>query len=251
MQIWWQHVRWPLAVFVPLAAVLAVTDIDVALAQWAFFDARHMHWIGAGNGWVEDVIHTGGRWFVRAVVVLAAAVWLATYVDSSLRKLRRPAAYFVTATVLAIGCVGILKTVTNMDCPWDLTPFGGDFPLVHLFADRADTLRQGRCFPAAHASSGYALVVLYFVWRERSRILARVGLSIGLASGLVFGIAQQSRGAHFLSHDVWSAFIVWCIATSVYAFCFAARLDGPATDRADALSRAQHGSRRAVPQPAR
>jgi membrane-associated PAP2 superfamily phosphatase len=45
--------------------------------------------------------------------------------------------------VLAIGCVGVLKTVTNVDCPWDLVPFGGKFPLVALFADRADALRAG------------------------------------------------------------------------------------------------------------
>jgi membrane-associated PAP2 superfamily phosphatase len=250
-RIWWQHVRWPLAVFLPLAFVLATTDVDVTIARLAFFDAGRMHWIGAGNWWTEDVIHIGGRWFIRTVVAFAGAVWLATYFESSFRHLRRPAAYFVITTVLAIGCVGFLKTVTNVDCPWDLAPFGGNFPFVHLFADRNDALRLGRCFPATHASSGYALVVLYFVWRERSRILARVGLAIGLAGGIVFGIAQQSRGAHFFSHDVWSAFIVWFIAASVYAFCFAARLGEPAADPADALFRARHGSRRAPPQPAR
>lgn len=251
IRIWWRHVRWPLAAFVPLALALAATDVDVAIARWAFFDAGRMHWIGAGNWWVEDAIHTGGRWFIRAVVAFAGAVWLTTYVESSFRDLRRPAAYFVVAMVLAVACVGLLKTVTNVDCPWDLVPFGGHFPFVHLFADRADALRQGRCFPAAHASSGYALVALYFVWRERSRRLARVGLAIGLASGVVFGVAQQSRGAHFVSHDIWSAFIVWFIATSVYAFCFAARLGEPAADPAGAVFRARHGPRRAVPQPTR
>ena len=37
-------------------------------------------------------------------------------------------------------------------------------------------------------------------------------------TGLMFGIAQQSRGAHFVSHDLWSAFLVWMITLSVYAF---------------------------------
>jgi len=95
---------------------------------------------------------------------------------------------------------------------------------VHLFADRPDALRSGHCFPAAHASSGYALVALYFVFRERSTVLARAGLWIGILCGVVFGAAQQARGAHFVSHDLWSAFIVWVIAASVYIFGFASRL---------------------------
>jgi hypothetical protein len=105
VRVWWWHVRWPLAVFVPLVLVLAATDVDVTVARWAFFDAGHIQWLGAGNRWVEDVIHTGGRWFIRAVVALAAAVWLGTYTEKSLRELRRPAAYFIVAMVLAIGCV--------------------------------------------------------------------------------------------------------------------------------------------------
>ena len=31
----------------------------------------------------------------------------------------------------------------------------------------------------------------------------------GLVIGISFGLAQQLRGAHFLSHDVWSAAICW------------------------------------------
>lgn len=30
--------------------------------------------------------------------------------------------------------------------------------------------------------------------------------------GLTFGITQQLRGAHFLSHDLWSAALCWAIA---------------------------------------
>lgn len=241
-QLWWRHIRWPLAAFVPLMLVLAATDLDAVLARWAFFDTEHLRWAGAGNWWVEQVLHTGGRWFIRALVAAAGAAWIATYIDASLRPLRRPAAYFVVATVLAVGCVGILKTVTNVDCPWDLAPFGGRYPFVHLFAHRTDGLHHARCFPAAHASSGYALVALYFVGRERSRMLARVGLSIGLLAGILFGLAQQSRGAHFLSHDAWSAFLVWLIVTSVYVFLFKAQLAAPVADSADVVGRIQCGA---------
>jgi membrane-associated PAP2 superfamily phosphatase len=54
--------------------------------------------------------------------------------------------------------------------------------------------------------------------------LAGIGLIVGVAAGLLFGIAQQSRGAHFVSHDVWSAFLVWIISLTVYTCIFRARL---------------------------
>lgn len=224
---WWSHVRVPLALFVLVAGALAITTTDVVIAQSLFFDGAHGRWMGAGNWWIEAVIHTGGRWAIRVVALAAIALWISTYFNPELRTLRRPAAYFSVSVVLSIGIIGLLKVVTNVDCPWDLTIFGGHYPLVHLFAHRPAELRAGHCFPAAHASSGYALMALYFVLRERSAALARFGLMLGIGTGLVFGLAQQARGAHFVSHDVWSAFITWMVALTVYAVVFKARLWAP------------------------
>jgi membrane-associated PAP2 superfamily phosphatase len=41
-----------------------------------------------------------------------------------------------------------------------------------------------------------------------------LGFALGL--GGVFGLAQQLRGAHFLSHDVWTLMICWLIALALY-----------------------------------
>lgn len=223
-QIWWKHARVPLVLFVLAASVLATTWADVAIAQSFFFDGLHGRWIGAGNWWIEDVIHTGGRWAVRVTVLGAVVLWITTYYNRKLHTLRRPTAYFIVSVVLSMGIVGLLKTVTNVDCPWDLTLFGGRYPFVHLFSHRPTGLRAGHCFPAAHASSGYALLALYFIFRERSAALARVGLMFGIGVGLIFGLAQQARGAHFVSHDVWSSFITWMVALTIYAVVFKARL---------------------------
>ena len=96
--------------------------------------------------------------------------------------------------------------------------------LAVAFATLSDELPRGHCFPAAHASSGYALVAFYFALRERHAAWARCALLIGLATGLLFGIAQQARGAHFLSHDVWSAFLVWMTTLTLYTSGFITKL---------------------------
>jgi membrane-associated PAP2 superfamily phosphatase len=67
-------------------------------------------------------------------------------------------------------------------------------------------------------------MALYFVFRDRNRMLANFGLGAGIVVGLVFGFAQQSRGAHFVSHDLWSAMLAWFIALTLYAFAFRCEL---------------------------
>lgn len=219
----------PLALFVVLAALLASTNLDRSIAHALFFDEARSRFIGEHSWWTNELIHRGGTWLVRGIGVVAILLWATTWARPRLRELRRPTAFFIIAVALSVGLVGLLKSVTNVDCPRDLTEFGGTFAFVHLFEDRPEAWRHARCFPAAHASSGYALLALYFALRERSRRAARLGLIGGLGLGLVFGIAQQSRGAHFVSHDVWSLMLVWTVSLSLYTFVFKTRLWNPAS----------------------
>jgi len=223
-ELFWRHWRAPLALFAVLAPILFITPLDLGIAHALFFDESHAQWIGADSWWTNELLHTGGAWFIRTLVLAATALWACTWWRPQLTELRRPALYFTIAVVLSVSVVGALKMLTNVDCPRDLTEFGGAFPFVPLFSDRPDGLRAAHCFPAAHASCGYALLALYFVLLERGRSVSRLGKAAGLGLGLLFGIAQQSRGAHFLSHDVWSAMLVWTISLSLYTFGFKARL---------------------------
>lgn len=221
---YWRHLRLPLILFALLAPVLATSSVDLHVAHALFFDEAGMRWIGADSWWTNQLIHHDGTLLIRSLAASSLILWGATWWRPQWQELRRPALYFFLSLGLSIGVVGLLKTLTNVDCPRDLSEFGGAFPYIHLFTHRPEGLRHARCFPAAHASSGYALLALYFALRERSRWASRLGLAVGLAMGLIFGIAQQARGAHFVSHDVWSAWLVWTISLSLYTFAFKARL---------------------------
>lgn len=223
-EFWWRHARWPLVAFIVVAGVLTVTPLDFALARTLFFDASSGQWRAADAWWANEFLHTGGRWAIRGVAAFALVAWLWTFRDRRFVARRRAAAYLTLAIVLSTGLVGLLKSLTNVDCPIDLSAFGGHRPYVNLFADRPDDLPHARCFPSAHASSGYSLLALYFLWRERRPARARRGLVAGVVMGTLFGVAQQARGAHFLSHDVWSALLVWLTCLTLYVYGFNARL---------------------------
>ena len=222
-RVWWAHTRWALLLFVVLAMPFADTRWDLAIARHLYFDAAAGQWIGAHNFWVNSVLHDGGRWTIRVILLALGLAWLVTLRLPRLIEWRRPTAFAFVCMAACIALTGLLKLLTNVHCPWDLHEFGGHAAFVPLFAARPAGL-AAHCFPSAHASSGFALVAFYFALRERHPLLAKWAAAAALLTGLSFGLAQQSRGAHFFSHDVWGAFLTWSLATALYAFGFAARL---------------------------
>jgi membrane-associated PAP2 superfamily phosphatase len=212
------HAWLPLLAFVVCFGVLEVLGFDRMLARKWFFDASTAQWLGTGPGewWARGILHTGGRWLVRGIAAMAFALWVVSFIAARLRAWRRPAGFVLLAMLLSTGIVGGLKSVTNVDCPWDVAGFGGNNPYIALFADRPDALPHARCFPGAHSSSGFALLCFYFVWRDRSRSVSYWALASAIFVGLAFSIGQQARGAHFLSHDLTSAAIVWFVQLALY-----------------------------------
>jgi membrane-associated PAP2 superfamily phosphatase len=55
----------------------------------------------------------------------------------------------------------------------------------------------------------------FFVLRPVSAKLAARCLALVLAAGFALGLAQQVRGAHFMSHTLWTAWLCWVAAWAV------------------------------------
>ncbi|MEO8063481.1 MAG: phosphatase PAP2 family protein [Pseudomonadota bacterium] len=216
---WRALVLWPSVVLLVMFAVLVLGGFDRPIANGLFYSAEH-GWLGAGSGdwWAHGLIHSAGRWVARAAGFAALAAWLLSFKVARLAPWRRETLYVFVAIVISTALVGTLKAVSNVDCPWDLAGFGGERPYVALFADRPDFLPRAKCFPGAHSSSGFALMSLYFALRGRRRRIARWALALGLGVGLAFSIGQEARGAHFLSHDLISAALVWWVLLALYAW---------------------------------
>ena len=215
---WRRLIWWPGLAFVAVFAILEIGQFDRTIAN-AFFYRPGAGWLGEGAGdwWARDVIHQGGRWLPRCVATLAGVGWLASFGVAALKPWRRELLYVFCGMALVIGLVGGLKELTNVDCPWDLAGFGGTNPYVPLFGDRPNGLKHAACFPAAHSSSGFALLAIYFALRGRLPRAARIAFWAALAIGVTFAFAQEARGAHFFSHDFTSAALAWLILAWMYS----------------------------------
>jgi membrane-associated PAP2 superfamily phosphatase len=81
----------------------------------------------------------------------------------------------------------------------------------------------GSCFPGGHAAGGFALVAIYFAGMVAgNRRLERAGLVLVLLAGTSFSLVRIAQGAHFLSHNLWSAAICWALAALVFRQSFVA-----------------------------
>lgn len=205
----WTHLWLPLLAWCLTVSTLAALGVDWHLSR-ALFAWEGYRWLLREAMLTEAVIHRGGHALSIAAWLAALAAWLFARLRAS--ALQRPLAHLLLSVLVSTLLVSWLKSWSNMDCPWDIDGLGGTRPYLDLLDLRPQYLPQGRCFPAGHASGGYAWVALYFfflsvrpAWRWR-------GLAIGLGVGALFGLAQQLRGAHFLSHDLWTLAICWCVA---------------------------------------
>ncbi len=207
-----------------LATVLLMlenTGMDRAVSHW-FFDAGVQGFPLRNTFFLDMVMHHWAKYLVILVTCTIATRLALTYVIPSLRKSRRLLLFVFLAMTLAPLTVTALKQVTDRPCPWDLIEFGGNLPYTRLFETRDQPHAQGLCFPAGHASTGFALMAFFFAAHlEHRRTLARAALTASVLAGITLGIGRIAQGAHFVSHVLWSGLVCWMVMICLYALVMA------------------------------
>jgi membrane-associated PAP2 superfamily phosphatase len=197
-----------------VALVARYCGLD-ALITTAFFDPIS----GTFPARTSSALETLGHRFAKSAVL---ALWL-TLLAAALaapflgRLACHRATLWTAAAAMALGptVVATLKNVNAYHCPWDLKQYGGYADLVQdWFVSAADI---GRCFPGGHAAGGFCLVAIAFAGlASGDRRLSLIGLVSALVAGSAFSAVRIVQGAHFLSHNLFSAAIDWCAC----ALCF-------------------------------
>ncbi|MXR37679.1 phosphatase PAP2 family protein [Craterilacuibacter sinensis] len=184
------------------------TGLDLWLAGLAY-DPASGGFALKNSVWLDWINHRLAKYAVIAI----ALCWL-------VQGVRRRDGHMLTtgmAMALATLAVSLLKAASPHSCPWSLTQFGGSAELFTIFGEISAHPGPGRCFPGGHASGGFALMAGYLFYRESNRVRARSWLAAGLLAGALMGAGQMVRGAHFLSHNLWSGWVVWLVCVVVFA----------------------------------
>ncbi|MES2018427.1 MAG: phosphatase PAP2 family protein [Pseudomonadota bacterium] len=196
-------------------ALLGLTDVDLRLAHRLFdpsgaFPLRH--------AWFTE---TFSHVYLKAMLTaLAVAVVVAALYDlwrpRSSCVLRLQLRVVALSALLVPLVISLIKRVSYSHCPWSLTEFGGTETYVRLFEAALPGASAGHCMPAGHASSALWLISLTVFWLPHRPRTAAAVFCATLGFGLGVGWMQQLRGAHFLTHTLWSMWIACVLVSAIY-----------------------------------
>jgi membrane-associated PAP2 superfamily phosphatase len=206
----------PALLIAALLLALDTTTMDSAISDW-FFDSAAGVFPLRHNRLLEVLGHQWAKELIVVVVGCVFGMYFLTFVQPALVPHRRLLLFLSLALTLAPLAVTLLKASSARHCPWSLQEYGGFAPHLSLFDNAPPGMPPGHCFPSGHASSGFALFAFYFAGRALGdRRVVWSGLGGGLAVGTAFGMVRVAQGAHFLSHNLWSALVCWLVILALY-----------------------------------
>ena len=134
------------------------------------------------------------------LAVGAAGVLAASFKKPALKKLRYGCILFLLAMAFIPLVIAGAKKATNVYCPYQVTLYGGENPYVkvlsHYPPDYDFTMhKRGHCFPAGHASGGFALMILFFCFKKKKYKIA--GAVSGSGRRLGHGAVPDVAGGTF------------------------------------------------------
>lgn len=202
-----------------LLLVFEPSQLDLALTDLLYVPGKGF--IGEHSWFLENILHD---WAKVAVIVvgigaLAGAIIGTIPAGKKLGVVIKPKRWLFVfvAMALSTGIVMPLKRATEMQCPWSLDRYGGVEHYSALTDTRAAPVEKpGKCWPGGHASSGFCLFALFFALRDIRPRAARAALITALGLGITFSLGRMLQGAHFLSHNLWTALIDWTISATLY-----------------------------------
>jgi membrane-associated PAP2 superfamily phosphatase len=193
------------------------SDLDLWI-QSLFYDFSRQSWLLSieGNPWRHILLYDAPK---KGLVLLELSILasLLFFRKHALVQKYHSGLLIVMLTLpLGPSVVSSLKGSTNVACPYALTQYGGDTPYTRLFERYPagkKPAKQQRCFPAGHASGGFALLALYFLPQSIRR--RRQMVALALSVGWTMGMYKMLLGHHFFSHTLISMILCWLVANCI------------------------------------
>lgn len=205
-ELWW------LAAALALIIVLArYTQLDHALTGIFYDPITHRFPLRDQVFWAM-IMHTGLKYLSVAIWFVLLIAWMALRHRPSWLRYRHAFGFALLVAPLASLTVSSLRAISPHSCPWDLSAFGGTAEYFRFFDAVPPNPGPGRCAPSGHAAAGFVWLAGYVALRGVDRTAAYVALTFSIVLGILTGLTQLARGAHFLSHVLLTAWICFTVA---------------------------------------
>ncbi|MGE0737735.1 phosphatase PAP2 family protein [Sulfurimonas sp.] len=202
-----------LSVLAAVFFLFELTNIDIFVQNYFYDEAANGWLLSHEKGSLLDMLFYAG---IKKTIIIFGVLILSLYLYSfkassqALKEYRRGLLIVWLSMAVVPFVIGVLKSLSNVPCPCDIKYFGGEFPYVRVLdVMPVDIIKKFKCYPAGHASGGFALMSLFFLFKEqRNRFIALV---FALFVGWSMGIYKMLIGHHYLSHTVITMILAWLL----------------------------------------
>ncbi len=182
--------------------------------QDLFYNFDSKHWVIPPTLQPYKFIFYDG---IKKLLIIISILFLFSLaffkISKTVDSYKRGILVIVLSAIFVPSIVGLIKANTNMPCPRDVIEYGGVYPETKVWEfypqEVLDRGQQLKCWPAGHASGGFALMSFFFLFkRKRNQYIA---LGTALVIGWAMGTYKMIIGDHFLSHTVITMLLAWLI----------------------------------------
>ena len=214
-----------------LGRVIALTAL-LLVGSILFFGLSNL------DEWVQDLLYNSQthRWLldhnlqpyrfifydgVKVLLILFALLMLASLVFCRkhpwVKAHKSGMLVVVLSAIIVPLAASTLKKETNMPCPKHSIHYGGIYPHVAVWEQYPQGFDAPRtqCWPAGHASGGFALLSLFFLFKSRKN--RKKAILFAMTVGWLMGGYKMLIGDHYLSHTVITMLLSWLLILMIVA----------------------------------
>jgi membrane-associated PAP2 superfamily phosphatase len=193
------------------------TNLDHTVGD-LFFDFNTHQWLIDRNNSVLALIFYYGPKKTLILVAIMILMTLLFFRKKAIVQTYKKGLLIVLLSGIFVPAVTIgLKTISNTPCPKNIEHYGGNYPNIKVFDSYPSDFKQEckiRCWPAGHASGGFALLSLFFLFKSAAN--RKRALLFALSLGWTMGMYKMLIGDHFLSHTIITMLLAWIIILIIY-----------------------------------
>ena len=205
-----------------LIAVIALfqfSNLDI-FVQSFFYDFDKKSWLIDKNEPILKFFFYDGiknLLLLFGVIILFSLIFFRKHI--LVQEYKKGLTIVLLSAILVPSIIGFFKDITNTPCPCNIVYFNGTYPDKKVFDSYPKDFIQKskvKCWPAGHASGGFALMALFFLFKTPKN--QKKALFVALIIGWSMGTYKMLLGDHFFSHTIITMLMAWLIILIIVKF---------------------------------
>ncbi len=207
--------------FIVTVLIFEFTKLDLYIQSY-FYNFQEKHWLIQKNETLKFIFYSGfKKLFIFISIIFLVLFFLSFFKKYKLLNRYKKGLSIVVLSMMFVPALAIFKNYTNMPCPYDVVTFGGKYPKLKLLESYPKDFAQKtklRCYPAGHATMGFSLMALYFLFKTARA--KNIALVFGVMAGVLTGGYKMLAGHHFLSHTLATMILAWLVILLIAKFVY-------------------------------